>query len=214
MAIVGSLVAHSFTGRWQARRRYIIAPSRGCSMAGYAAINVAALLTACELGIQPLFFKDASGAPLYAPYPLHIAIPAMMIGHLTFAGLAELFVPAEWLHICNGRIQRCWARAPHARLMGHPSHAPGWGQLARSGLAWLCSCAAPRWGLSPRGRPGGNGRRTISPHPSAAADRGCLGQRCASDPSRAGLARLSTLWSAPFPQYAPLILAAGPLSVT
>ena len=43
-------------------------------------------------GIQPLLFKDATGAPLYAPYPLHIAIPAMMIGHLTFAGLAELVV--------------------------------------------------------------------------------------------------------------------------
>ena len=42
--------------------------------------------------MQPLFFKDASGAPLYAPYALHIAIPAMMLGHLTFAGLAELFV--------------------------------------------------------------------------------------------------------------------------
>ena len=52
------------------------------ALAGYAAINASAFLTACELGIQPLFFKDASGAPLYAPYPLHIAIPAMMIGHL------------------------------------------------------------------------------------------------------------------------------------
>ncbi len=29
---------------------------------------------------------------MYAPYALHVAIPAMMIGHLTFAGLAELFV--------------------------------------------------------------------------------------------------------------------------
>jgi len=38
--------------------------------------------------------KDASGAPLYAPYPLSIAIPAMMIGHLTFAGLAELVLSA------------------------------------------------------------------------------------------------------------------------
>ena len=61
-------------------------------MAGYAAINASAFLAACELGIQPLFFKDATGAPLYAPYSLHIAIPAMMIGHLTFAGLAEFFV--------------------------------------------------------------------------------------------------------------------------
>ena len=93
MAIVGSLVAH-FTYRAVAGRTAIASPRRvvAAGLAGYAAINVSALLTACELGIQPLLFKDASGAPLYAPYALHIAIPAMMLGHLTFAGLAELFV--------------------------------------------------------------------------------------------------------------------------
>ena len=67
---------------------HVIAPDvAAAALAGYAAINASAFLTACELGIQPLFFKDAGGAPLYAPYPLHIAIPAMMIGHLTFAGI-------------------------------------------------------------------------------------------------------------------------------
>ena len=64
------------------------------ALAGYAAINASAFCAAVEFGIQPLFFKDASGAPLYAPYPLSIAIPAMMIGHLTFAGLAELVLSA------------------------------------------------------------------------------------------------------------------------
>ena len=48
-----------------ARRRVVAG-----GLAGYAAINVAALLTAFELGIQPLLFHDASGAALYAPYPL------------------------------------------------------------------------------------------------------------------------------------------------
>ena len=59
-------------------------------LAGYVAINAAALVTAVEFGIQPLLFRDASGAPLYCPYPLGIAVPAMMIGHLTIAGIAEL----------------------------------------------------------------------------------------------------------------------------
>jgi cobalt/nickel transport system permease protein len=63
-------------------------------MAGYVAINVSALLAAVEFGIQPLLYKDAAGAPFYCPYPLSIAIPAMMIGHLTIAGLAELAVSA------------------------------------------------------------------------------------------------------------------------
>ena len=57
-------------------------------LAGYCGINVAALCAAIEFGIQPLFYHDAGGAPLYCPYPLRIAIPAMMISHLTVAGLA------------------------------------------------------------------------------------------------------------------------------
>ena len=58
-------------------------------IAGYFAINVSALLAAVEFGIQPLLYHDASGAPLYCPYPLSVAIPAMMLGHLTIAGVAE-----------------------------------------------------------------------------------------------------------------------------
>ena len=77
-------------------RAAIESPRRvvAAALAGYIAINLCALLAAIELGIQPLLFRDASGAPLYAPYPLHIAIPAMMIGHLTMAGLAEMIVTA------------------------------------------------------------------------------------------------------------------------
>ena len=50
------------------------------------------MAAAIEFGIQPMLFQDATGAPLYAPYPLSIAIPAMMIGHLSFAGLAEMVI--------------------------------------------------------------------------------------------------------------------------
>src|SRR5205085_10617328 len=93
MAIVGSLVAYGvyrlFSGNTPltSTRRVIAA-----ALAGYAAINVAALCAAIEFGIQPALFHDATGAPLYAPYPLHIAVPAMMIGHLTMAGIAEMIV--------------------------------------------------------------------------------------------------------------------------
>jgi cobalt/nickel transport system permease protein len=95
IAIAGSLAAYvvyrglAGSSPLESRRRVLAAGA-----AGYAAINVAALLTAIEFGIQPLLFHDAAGAPLYAPYPLSIAIPAMMIGHLTFAGLAELALTA------------------------------------------------------------------------------------------------------------------------
>jgi len=95
MAIVGSLVAHwvyqGVAGKspLTAKRRVVAA-----ALAGYLAINVAAFITAVEFGVQPLWFTDAAGTPLYAPYGLDIAIPAMMAGHLTIAGLAELIVTA------------------------------------------------------------------------------------------------------------------------
>ncbi|MDY5365608.1 PDGLE domain-containing protein, partial [Mitsuokella jalaludinii] len=53
-------------------------------------INAAALVAAIEFGIQPLLFTDAAGQALYCPYPLWISVPAMMIGHLTLFGLAEV----------------------------------------------------------------------------------------------------------------------------
>ncbi len=95
MAIVGSLVSYGVY-RLVARQAQITSTRRivAAAIAGYAAINVAAFCAAIEFGIQPLFFRDASGAPLYAPYPLSVSIPAMMIGHLTFAGLAELVISA------------------------------------------------------------------------------------------------------------------------
>jgi cobalt/nickel transport system permease protein len=90
MAIVGTfasyglyrlIAGHSET---TSMRRVVAA-----GVAGYVGINVAAFAAAVEFGIQPLLFVDATGAPLYAPYPLSIAVPAMMAGHLTLAGIAE-----------------------------------------------------------------------------------------------------------------------------
>src|SRR5579872_2317839 len=93
MAIVGSLSAYGIY-RLLAGRAPIESPHRvmAGAIAGYVAINLSALAAAVELGIQPLLYRNATGAALYAPYPLQIAIPAMMAGHLTVAGLAEMVV--------------------------------------------------------------------------------------------------------------------------
>lgn len=56
----------------------------------YVGLNCAALLAAIEFGVQPLLFSDAAGNALYCPYPLSVSIPAMMLGHLTVAGIAEV----------------------------------------------------------------------------------------------------------------------------
>src|SRR5579884_3500796 len=81
MAIAGSLVTYAVY-RVLSRRAPIGSTRRvfAAGLAGYTAINVSALLAAIEFGVQPIFFRDASGAPLYAPYPLSVSIPAMMIG--------------------------------------------------------------------------------------------------------------------------------------
>ena len=95
MAIIGSFTAYGvyvlLSGRSAVTsvRRVIAA-----GLAGYVAINVAALAAAIEFGVQPMLFHDAAGAPLYAPYPLSIAVPAMLGGHLTIAGLAEMLLTA------------------------------------------------------------------------------------------------------------------------
>ena len=77
------------------------------AIAGYIAINVAALLTGIELGIQPIFFHDAAGHALYFPYGLEFSIPAMMIGHLTIAGAVEAIATAlvlAWLQRTNPHL--------------------------------------------------------------------------------------------------------------
>lgn len=62
----------------------------GLAMGSYVGLNIAALCAAIEFGIQPLLFKDASGLPLYSPYPLSVSIPAMLIPHLLVAGIVEV----------------------------------------------------------------------------------------------------------------------------
>jgi cobalt/nickel transport system permease protein len=59
------------------------------AVAGYVGLNVAALAAAIEFGIQPLLFTSLDGTPLYCPYGLEVAVPAMMLAHLSIAGVVE-----------------------------------------------------------------------------------------------------------------------------
>ena len=210
MAIAGSLVAYAsyriLAGRsaLTSRRRVIAAGA-----AGYLAINAAALLAAIEFGIQPMFFRDAAGTPLYAPYPLHIAIPAMMAGHLTLAGVAEFVVSAglvAWLQ--RGHVSLLTSTAPGAQD-GKPEleGVTGW-QAARPLLSVIAIltlltpigilAVGTAWGeWSPTDFSDPGARQAIAAASGSAAP-----------PSQApqGLERLSTLWTAPFPDYAPRFL--------
>ena len=73
------------------------------AIGAYAGINAAAFMAAIEFGIQPMLFHDPAGLALYAPYPLSIAIPAMMIPHLTIAGLAEVIFTVGIYSFVHGK---------------------------------------------------------------------------------------------------------------
>ena len=59
------------------------------SIASYIGLNLAALVASIEFGIQPYFFKDSLGNPMYCPYGLNVSIPSMMLGHLLVFGFVE-----------------------------------------------------------------------------------------------------------------------------
>jgi cobalt/nickel transport system permease protein len=61
----------------------------GAALGGYVSLNLAALCTGIELGLQPELFRTASGQALYFPYPLSVSIPSMLIPHLVVAGVLE-----------------------------------------------------------------------------------------------------------------------------
>ncbi len=67
----------------------------GAGLGAYAGVNMAALLTAIEIGVQPGLFHTADGTALYAPYGLSQAVPAMMFAHLLVVGVLEGAVTAS-----------------------------------------------------------------------------------------------------------------------
>ena len=61
-------------------------------IAGYVALNIAALFTGVEFGLQPLLHHTASGQALYCPYGLNVSVPVMLGEHLLIFGWVEAIV--------------------------------------------------------------------------------------------------------------------------
>ncbi len=64
----------------------------GAAIGSYMGINLAAFLTAVELGIQPLLHVAADGRPLYSPFQLSVTIPVIMVQHIAVFGTIEAIV--------------------------------------------------------------------------------------------------------------------------
>ena len=210
MAIAGSLVTYVLY-RLLAGRSAIESPRRlvAAGIAGYIAINISALLAAVEFGVQPMLYRDALGAPLYAPYPLHIAIPAMMIGHLTMAGIAEMIVASgvvAYLQRSDPALLK--HTAPRARSIADSGEIlvtwrelrPLWIAL---GLLMILSplgilAAGSAWGeWSPADYSNTRLRHEIS---------AASGNLAPPESVPIGLEKLSSVWTAPMPGYAPSFL--------
>ncbi|MGE5807822.1 MAG: cobalt transporter CbiM [Nitrospirota bacterium] len=95
MAVAGVFVGYGIyhgvaAGAGPASRRRVVAGA----VAAYVSLNASALLAAVQLGLQPLLERSPAGQPLYAPFPLHVAVPAMVLPHLAVFGFAEAAVTA------------------------------------------------------------------------------------------------------------------------
>jgi len=77
--------------RLLAGRSLLTAPRRAVAagVGGYFGLSAAALCGGVELGLQPDLFHNAQGQPLYSPYHLSQAVPAMLLAHLAVASVVE-----------------------------------------------------------------------------------------------------------------------------
>ena len=205
MAVVGSLVSH-VVYRTVSGRSPITSPRRvlAAALGGYVAINAAALLAGIEFGLQPALFHDSSGAPLYAPYPLAIAVPAMMLGHLTLAGFAEGILSAgvvAWLQHSDAALLKLNEPSP---LYGWRLTRPFWigvaGLTLAAPLGLLASGTAwGEWGVADFSKPEARQEMATASHNVAPPEN-----------APGGLQRLASVWKAPIPDYAPPFMKSPP----
>jgi cobalt/nickel transport system permease protein len=203
MAIIGSLVVNvlyraiSGSASIDSARRIVAA-----AVAGYVAINVSALSAAIQLGIQPALFHDASGTPLYAPYPLNISVPAMLIGHLTFVGLGEAVI--------SGGIVAYLQRANPSLLQatsGLNIAVGGWRMTRALWIGLAALMILTPLGLLAAGTAWGEWGVEDFRDPKARQEMATASHNL-GPPTEApkGLERLSSIWTAPMPDYAPPFL--------
>jgi cobalt/nickel transport system permease protein len=103
----------------------------GAAIGGWLGLTIAAFFAGVEFGIQPLLFHSANGTPLYAPYPLSVAIPAMVVPHMLVASVIEGLVTA----LVVAYLQRSNQAA--LKQVGDPAQAADAGGLHKWRAAWL-----------------------------------------------------------------------------
>jgi cobalt/nickel transport system permease protein len=186
MAVVLPYVSY-FIYRAVAGKTDTTSPRRiwGSALGAYVGLSTAALFAAVEFGIQPALFHAADGTPLYAPYPLSVAIPAMLIPHLAVASVVEAVVTG----LVVAYLQR--ANKPALEIASQSAWSSDVGTFGRLRVLWIALAvlvvATPLGLLAPGTAWGEWGAEEL-----AQLGLGFVPQ---------GLERLQGLWGAPLPDY-------------
>lgn len=157
----------------------------GAAVGGWAGLTIASFFAAVEFGIQPLLWHTADGTPLYAPYPLSVSIPAMVIPHALIASVVEALV--------TGLVVTYLMRAnqPALAMVNKPQIASETNSFAKWRALWIGLAAliviTPIGLLAPGTAWGEWGAEELT----------SLGLSFIPK----GLEQLSGLWSAPMPDY-------------
>ena len=157
----------------------------GAALGGWVGVTVGAFFAGFEFGIQPLLFHAADGTPLYAPYPLSVAIPAMVLPHMAVASVVEGVLTA----LVVGYLQRFNARILEtAQNPAMPVEAVGFRRLrwVWAGLAILV-LVSPLGLLAPGTAWGEWSTQELA--------------RLGIKSIPAGMEKLSGLWGAPLARY-------------
>jgi cobalt/nickel transport system permease protein len=154
-------------------------------VAGWVSLNLAALATAVEFGIQPYFFRAADGTPLYQPYGLDVAIPAMLIPHMLVASVVEGAVTA----LIVAYLQR--SNLPILALSEPQAVPAGVRGRVSTRVLWLMMAVLAM--LTPIGLlAGGTAWGEWAPEELESLGLGFIPQ---------GLQQLSNTWASPIPDY-------------
>ncbi len=157
----------------------------GAAVGGWTGLTVAAFFAAVEFGIQPMLFHTANGTPLYAPYPLSVSIPAMVIPHTLIASVVEGLITA----LVVAFLQR--ANQPALEFVKKSEISPELSSFAKWRALWIGLAVlivlVPLGLLAPGTAWGEWGTEQLS------------GLGLAFIPQ--GMAKLSGLWSAPLAGY-------------
>jgi cobalt/nickel transport system permease protein len=172
------LIAHG--SALESPRRVVAA-----ALGGWVGLTMAAFFAGVEFGLQPLLFHTADGAPLYAPYPLAVAIPAMVLPHMLIASVVEGVLTA----LVIVALQR--SHSTILQVAENPTLAAQWTGSRKSRWIWVALVilvVASPLGLLAPGTAWGEW---------STAELANMG--LGSIPS--GIQHLSTLWGAPLAGY-------------